>query len=64
MADKSKFQPYEYTAVHRTKEEAKEVGHDRVMARDAEHAKLMAATKLPKELADKLDEIEITVRPF
>lgn len=64
MADKTRFQPFEFTAIHRNKDEAKEVGHGRVMARDAEHAKLLAAVQLPKELHEKLDEVEINVRNF
>lgn len=62
--DKSRYRAYDWVAIHRSDKTAEEVGNGRVMARDEEHAKIQAAFKLDSELQDKIDEVEITVRPF
>lgn len=35
-----------------------------ILAKDFETAKIMAATLIPEDLKDKLEEIEVLVRPF
>jgi hypothetical protein len=36
----------------------------RVLAASAEHVAMLAARSLPEEYTDKLDDVEVLVRPF
>jgi hypothetical protein len=58
--------------LHPTEKEREETGTrstillpvECVIARDESEARLIAARKLPQEATDKLDRVEIGVRPF
>ena len=63
--DTSRYQPYDYVAVLRGDKEAKVLAEGRTMAKSEDHARLIvAASHLPDDVKDRLDEVEIRLRPF
>lgn len=62
---------YEFIAIYRPcKDDSKDskaliiVEPKIMLAKDEKHAAMQAARVIPEEYADKLDEVEIRVRPF
>jgi hypothetical protein len=63
---------FEYVIVGRLRNHAGDVTKERkilvdrttVVAKDEAHAKLAAACAIPEEWRDRLDQVEVLVRPF
>lgn len=65
MADKAPKNLWQYAAVYHGKDgDEVAVEPTQVLARDADHAKLLAIRALPEKYDEKLDELEIIVKPF
>lgn len=67
---------FEYALIHHGKKTKKDEdggtapkhtilkGVTQVLAKDEDQARIMAARQIPDEYMDKLDEIEVAIRPF
>lgn len=60
---------YDFVAVHTPAEDAadetvKIVHEGRIIAKNPNAALMAIARQIPPEFSDKLDELEVTIRPF
>ena len=67
MAEKKNRKPstvFEYVIVFADENESKIVDSGQVLASDAQKAGLLIARKIPTSYDDKLDNLEVIIRPF
>ena len=63
---------FEYCALHQPSEEARKNGAkttivlppQHILAKSEQHAQTLVCRMIPKEYEDRIDEVELAIRPF